>query len=311
MPMWFEGLFTPDLFNAMIRIATPLALAAIGGTFCERSGVINIALEGLMLTGAFAGVVVSYLTGNPWLGILGAALVAGILSLAHAFASVHLMANQVVVGTAINFFALGATGFMTEYIFKQPGATPSVPGLSPVKIPFLGDIPWIGHIFFNHTPIVYMTFLIVILGHFVLFKTTLGLRIRAVGEHPRASDTVGISVAKMRYLAVFISGLLGGLAGANLSVENVKLFSEGMSAGRGFIALAANIFGKWTPIGSWVASLVFGFAGSLELRVQLLKVPPEFLLMLPYVLTIIVLAGAMGRAIPPAAIGKPYRKDSD
>ena len=304
-----KEIITPALFTGMIRIATPLALAAIGGTICERSGIVNIALEGLILIGAFVSVVVSYFTGSAWLGVLGAVIISALFSLLLAYFSINLRANQVIVGTAINIFALGATGFLTDFIFKEAGATPGVAGLNPIKIPVLCDIPWIGEIFFQQKPIIYLTFLIIALSQFILFKTKIGLRIRAVGEHPRAADTVGINVSKIRYLAVIISGALGGLAGAQLALEEIRRFVEYMSGGRGFIALAANVFGKWTPIGSWFGSLLFGFAQALQLRIGVFKIPPEFTNMIPYILTIIVLAGAMGRATAPAALGKPYIKD--
>ena len=304
-----KEIITPALFVGMIRIATPLALAAIGGTICERSGIINIALEGLILIGAFVSVVVSYFTGSAWLGVLGAVIISALFALLLAYFSINLRANQVIVGTAINIFALGATGFLTDFIFKEAGATPGVAGLNPIKIPVLCDIPWIGEIFFQQKPIIYLTFLIIILSQFILFKTKIGLRIRAVGEHPRAADTVGINIYKIRYLAVIISGALGGLAGAQLALEEIRRFVEYMSGGRGFIALAANVFGKWTPIGSWLGSLLFGFAQALQLRIGVFKIPSEFTNMIPYILTIIVLAGAMGRATAPHALGKPYVKD--
>ncbi|HZJ02163.1 MAG TPA: ABC transporter permease [Thermoleophilia bacterium] len=307
----------PSTYQAMIRISTPLALAAIGGTFCERTGVVNIALEGIMLVGAFAGAVFSYYAQAswgfsegmaPWVGLIGAVSMGMLFSLLHGVGSIHLRADQVVIGAALNILALGGTGFLTQAIFGVAGASPRVGSFDPVPIPGLVKIPFLGQVLFNHTPIVYMAIVIAIAGQFILFRTPIGLRLRSVGEHPKAADTVGISVYKMRYVGVLISGALGGLAGANLSLEAVSQFSENMTRGRGFIALAANIFGKWTPLGSWLSSLLFGFAESLKLRTQVIDIPPEFILMLPYVLTIVVLAGAMGRAIPPDAIGKPYSK---
>lgn len=304
-------------YQAMIRISTPLALAAIGGTFCERTGVVNIALEGIMLVGAFSGAVFSYYaqaswgfseTLAPWVGLIGAVTMGMIFSLLHGVGSIHLRADQVVVGAALNILALGSTGFLTQALFGVAGATPRVASFDPVAVPGLSSIPFLGPVLFNHTPIVYMAVIIAVGGQYVLFRTPLGLRLRAVGEHPKAAETVGVSVYRMRYLGVLVSGALGGLAGANLSLEAVSQFSENMTRGRGFIALAANIFGKWTPLGSWLSSLLFGLAESLKLRTQVIQLPPEFILMLPYVLTIVVLAGAMGRAVPPNAIGKPYTK---
>ncbi|MBU2602058.1 MAG: ABC transporter permease [Actinobacteria bacterium] len=301
----------------MLRISTPLALAAIGGTFCERTGVVNIALEGIMLVGAFSGAVFSYYAmaawgfgeaTAPWIGLVGAVTMGMLFSSLHGLGSIHLRADQVVVGAALNILALGATGFLTQAFFGVAGASPRVASFDPMPIPLLSDIPFLGQVLFDHTPIVYMAIVAAIVGQYVLFRTPIGLRMRAVGEHPKAADTVGVSVYRIRYLGVLISGALGGLAGANLSLEAVSQFSENMTRGRGFIALAANIFGKWTPMGSWLSSMLFGFAESLKLRTQVIDLPPEFILMLPYVLTIVVLAGAMGRAVPPNAIGKPYSK---
>jgi ABC-type uncharacterized transport system permease subunit len=313
---------TPDLFASAIRIATPLALAAIGGTICERSGVVNIALEGIMLIGAFFGVVVTLATGQVWLGV-AAAVVAGIaLSGIHAFASVTLRMDQVVSGTALNILALGLTGFLMEVLYGHPGATDGIAHqIQPLfNFPasagggFLSTVwYWIDELLFSYTPIVYIAILVAVLGQWAMYRTRWGLRLRALGEHPRAADTVGVRVIAGRYMAVLISGALGGLAGANLSLEQVGSFSENMTSGRGFIALAANIFGRWTPMGSYLASLLFGFAEALEIKMQsfanVIQIPVQFFLMLPYVLTVVVLAGFMGRAVGPAQVGKPYEKE--
>jgi general nucleoside transport system permease protein len=308
-------ILTPDLFASAIRMATPIALAAIGGTICERSGVVNIALEGMMLFGAFMGVVGTTLTGSPWMGLLVAVASGMSLALVHAFASITLRTDQVVSGTAINILALGLTGFLMEVIFGHPGTTDPVPRLMPVFNfggPTDGVWNWINTIVFSYTPIVYMAIIIAVVGQWALFRTRWGLRLRALGEHPRAADTVGVSVIRGRYSAVIVSGALGGMAGANLTLEQVGSFTEGMTNGRGFIALAANIFGRWTPAGSYLASLLFGFADALQIKLQLFRdviaIPSQFFLMLPYVLTVIVLAGVVGRAVAPAAIGKPYEK---
>ena len=318
--MW-SSFFTPDLFASAIRMATPLALAAIGGTICERSGVVNIALEGIMLVGAFFGVVVTLATGNVWIGVLGAVAAGVALSAIHAFASVTLRMDQVVSGTALNILALGLTGFLMEVIYGHPGATDSVAHqLGPVfdfpsgAAGVLGTIwTWVDQIVFSYTPIVYVAIIVAIVAQWAMFRTRWGLRLRALGEHPRAADTVGVRVLAGRYVAVLISGVLGGLAGANLTLEQVGSFSENMTSGRGFIALAANIFGRWTPVGSYLASLLFGFAEAIEIRMQsfqnVINIPVQFFLMLRYVLVVIVLAGFMGRAVGPAAIGKPYEKE--
>ncbi|MRS12518.1 MAG: ABC transporter permease [Actinobacteria bacterium] len=312
-------IITPDLFAAALRMATPLALAAIGGTICERSGVINIALEGMMLTGAFFGTAVVLVTNSPWLGVLGAVGAGVIMASVHAFASINLRADQTVSGTAINLLALGMTGFLMEIWYGHPGTTDQIGVLRPVltlDAPGGGFLPevwrWVSGIFLSHTPIVYITILIAITAQWAVYHTKWGLRLRALGEHPRAVDTVGVNVLRGRWVAVLISGGLAGLAGANLTIEQVGSFTEGMTNGRGFIALAANIFGRWTPVGSYLAALLFGFADALQIKLQILRgvisVPPQFFLMLPYVLTVIVLAGVIGRAVAPAASGIPYRK---
>jgi len=315
-----EHILTPDLFASAIRMATPLALAAIGGTICERSGVVNIALEGMMLVGAFAGVAVALVTGHTWVGVAAAILAGMVFAALHGFASITLRADQVVSGTAINILALGLTGFLMEVIYGHPGTTDAAATLAPLfrmQGPTQGAAGgiwrWVSGIFLSHTPLVYATIAIAAVAQWAMFRTTWGLRLRALGEHPRAADTVGIDVVRGRYVAVLVSGALAGLAGANLSLEQVGSFTEGMTSGRGFIALAANIFGRWTPAGSYLASLLFGFADALQIKLQILRgivnIPPQLFFMLPYILTVVVLAGVMGRAIAPAAIGKPYEKE--
>lgn len=322
-----SDIVSPDLFASAIRMATPLALAAIGGTICERSGVVNIALEGIMLIAGFAGVATTLAVQGtagaaaPWIGLLAAVAAGTLMSLVHAFASITLRSDQVVSGTAINILALGLTGFLMEIVYGHPGTTDAV--LYKLKPLFQVEAPggsvmaevwrWFAGIFLSHTPLVYGAIIIAVAFQWALYKTRWGLRLRALGEHPRAADTVGIRVLAGRYVAVLISGVLGGLAGANLTLEQVGSFNEGMTSGRGYIALAANIFGRWTPIGSYLASLLFGFADALQIKLQafkdVIKIPTEFFLMLPYILTIVVLAGVMGRAVAPAAVGKAYVKE--
>lgn len=300
------------LLASGLRSATPLMYAAIGGIFSERAGVVNIALEGIMLTGAFTGMLVSYYTGSPWLGVLFAMIAGGLIALIHAFVSIEFRANQVVSGVAINMLAGGLTSFFLRAIFKHAGQSPSVNALKKISFDWLGNIPVLGTIFNDHSPLVWLALFSIVAAHFVLFKTTFGLRVRAVGEHPEAADTVGISVKKIRYICVIISGVMAGIGGATLSLGLLDLFTENMTAGRGFIALAAVIFGKWTPIGAFLAALLFGIADAMQMLAQTLQItflPREFWLMLPYVLTLLALAGFIGRSTPPAASGEPYDKD--
>lgn len=314
----FSEIVTPELFASAVRLATPIALAAIGGAICERSGVVNIAMEGLMLIAAFAGVTAALFTGSTWMGVLAAVIASVLFSAIHAWASVNLRADQVVSGTAINILALGVTGFLMETIYGHPGTTNSVQTIRPLlDLPTGGDgllgtvWRWIDVVFLSYTPIVYMGIFAAIFLTWAMYRTRWGLRLRALGEHPRAADTVGVNVLRGRWVAVMISGAMAGLAGANLTLEQVGSFTENMTNGRGFIALAANIFGRWTPGGAYLASLLFGFADALQLKLQLfseiIDIPPQFFLMLPYVLTVVVLAGVVGRAVAPAAVGKPYK----
>ncbi|MGE5672451.1 MAG: ABC transporter permease [Mycobacterium leprae] len=278
-----------------LRSATPLMLAAMGGVFSERSGVFNIALEGIMLTGAWAAVYFSFLTGSPWLGVLGAIICGVLISLIHAIASIQFKANQVVSGVAINLLAPGFTEFMMNKVWANAGQSPSV-----AKV---GDL-------FHLNLFVYIALALVLLSHWVLFHTSWGLRLRSVGEHPLAADTVGVNVYAMKYWGVLLSGLFAGIAGASLSIGLVSGFHNNMTSGRGFIALAAMIFGKWNPIGAMWACLLFGFADALGVIAQIFGVhlPNQFMQMAPYIITMLALAGVIGRSTPPAAGGIPYEK---
>lgn len=307
-----------SLFASTIRAATPLMLAALGGIFSERSGIVNIALEGIMLVGAFFAMMVSYFGAQMGLppqvsaaaGLMGAVVFGFLISMIHAVVSIRFQANQVVSGVAINILALGLTGFLLQFIFKTSGNSPSVPNLPAMPIPLLSKIPVLGDIFFNQSPIVYIALLAVPISAFVLFRTPLGLRLRSVGEHPKAADTMGINIFRLRYLGVGLSGMLGGLGGAYLSIGQLNIFTEGMTNGRGYIALAAVIFGKWNPWGALGACLLFGLADAIQISLQNagVNIPSDFLLMLPYILTLIALAGFIGRSNPPAAAGVPYEK---
>lgn len=312
------SVLTVALFASTIRAATPLILAALGGIFSERSGVVNIALEGIMLIGAFFAMLISYygaqLGWSPLTsalsGMVGAMIFGFLISMIHAVVSIRFRADQVVSGVAINILALGLTGFLLQLIFNTSGNSPSVPNLAAAPIPVLSGIPVLGDIFFNQPPIVYLAMIAVPISSFVLFKTPLGLRMRSVGEHPKAADTMGINVFKLRYLGVGVSGILAGLGGAYLSIGQLNIFTENMTNGRGFIALAAVIFGKWNPWGALGACLLFGFADAIQISLQNagVNIPSDFLLMLPYILTLVALAGFIGRSNPPAASGVPYEK---
>jgi ABC-type uncharacterized transport system permease subunit len=297
------------LFTATLRMATPIAFAAFGGIFSERVGVVNIGLEGMMLTGAFAGVTVSYYTQNPWLGVMASVVAGGMLGLLHAILTVTFKGDQIVSGTGINIFSLGFTAYMSEVIWGSRGASESVPALKVINIPLLKDIPVIGEILGSHTPLVYVMLIVAVISQILLFKTSLGLRLRAVGEYPAAADTAGINVDKLKYLGIVISGMLAGLGGAFLSLGHLSLFAWGMTGGRGFIALAAMIFGKWMPYGVLGASLLFGFTDALQMRLQSLGLlPPQIILAIPYIITVIVLAGVVRKTKAPSDY-KPYSKE--
>ena len=297
------------LVAAMLRYATPLAFAAMGGIFSERSGVVNIGLEGMMLAGAFFGILGADKL-NSWpLGLLCAAVAGGLFALVHAFFAIHLRADQIVGGTAINFLALGITGYLFIDIYGGEGTPPNIPDIPDVHLSFLEDWYFIGPVLGQLNLMIWLAFLTVLATWVVLFKTPVGLRIRAVGEHPRAADTVGISVYKTRYAAVVLSGILAALGGAYLSIGFVNSFNQNMTVGRGFIALAAVIFGNWRPWGAAAAALLFGFSSALAQRLPAYSESAAVLFQaLPYVLTLIAVAGVIGRSIPPAAVGRPYKK---
>jgi len=306
-----EKVFNIAIFASTLRIATPILLASLGGVMSERSGVINIGLEGMMLMGAFGAAVGSYFYG-PWTGILIGIAIGGLMGLLHAFMSVTVKANQIISATAINIFAVGFPNIMVPIIWPGYHAiTPVVPVIKDIRLPLIADLPVIGTIIGNQNPIVYIALILVPIINYFLFRTPLGLRIRSVGEHPKAADTLGINVVKMRYIAVISSGFLAGLGGAFLSIAYQSQFSRAMTQGRGFIGLAAMIFGRWKPVGAFIACLLFGFADALQASAQSagVPIPPELLLAAPYVLTLIALVGLIGkRAVGPAANGKPYEK---
>ncbi|MBC8062066.1 MAG: ABC transporter permease [Clostridiaceae bacterium] len=298
------------LLAATLRMATPLIFAGLGGVFSEKSGVVNIGLEGIMVIGAFFAVYGTYATKNPFLGIVYAMVAGMAVSLIHAFLSITMRADQVISGTAINLFSTAFASFMIVKVFHKGGQTDTVTSL-PYKLPkFIKDIPIIGDLLNDLNWFVILALILVFVSSYVLYKTRLGLRIRAVGEHPAAADTLGINVYKIRYLCVVISGALAGLGGAALSIGITPVYREGMVSGRGFIALAAMIFGNWKPKGTMWACLLFGFAEAFQIKAQSfgLNLPQEVYAMFPYVLTMLALAGFVGKTSPPAADGVPYEK---
>jgi general nucleoside transport system permease protein len=311
-------------FHAALIASTPLALGAYCGLFCERAGVVNIGIEGMMLIAALTSQLIAQYIGSTWLGTpmepygLPLGLFVGIMTGAvlgalFAWLSIRFKVNQIISGTVINIGALGVTGALYNVFLAggQAKGVPVSPGTFPViPIPILKDIPFFGPVLFQNQPIAYAMLVITVLAHYVLFHTPWGLRTRAVGEHPRAADTLGISVYTTRYVNVIIGGMLAGLAGTWFTLEQVGTFNLNMTGGRGFIALAALIFGKWTPLGSFGAALIFGLAQAFQIKVQVSgsPIPFQFLVMAPYVLTMVVLAGFVGRAVAPAADGIPYDK---
>jgi ABC-type uncharacterized transport system permease subunit len=292
-------IFTVFLIWSTIRSSTPLILAALGGMFSERSGVINIALEGMMLAGAFTAAAVTYAVGNPFVGLLAGMGAGALIAAIHAVACIQYRADQVVTGTAINILMIGVPGFLSGAFFLSSGSTPQIP-----KEQLVPNSP------------IWIAFALVPLAWYVLYKTPFGLRLRSVGENPEAADAAGVPVAKMRYAGVLLSGLLAGLGGAYLSIGQSSLFTRNMTSGRGFIALAALIFGKWRPVQTMLACLLFGFTEAVTNQMQgVVKlpsgedVPIQFIHMIPYVLTIVVLAGFIGSSRPPKALGNPYEKE--
>ena len=313
------------ILAATLRFATPLILCALGGLFCERSGLIDIGLEGKMLAAAFAAAAAASITGSALAGLAGEILIAVALALLHGFACITHRGNQVVSGVAINILASGLTVVFGIAWFKQGGQTPPLPPearFMPISWPAasaIRDVPLVGPLYNSlvsgHNLIVYAALLAVPLVHFIVGRTRFGLRLRAVGEAPLAVDSAGISVAWLRYRAVLICGVLTGIAGTYLSIAQSAGFSREMSAGQGFIALAALIFGKWKPLGAFGACLMFGLLDAVAIRLQgvriggLGEVPVQLIQVLPYVLTVVLLAGFIGRAVAPKAIGIPYEKE--
>lgn len=298
-----------DMLGRMVRLATPITLGALAGILCERSGVVNIAIEGTMLFAACIGFIVSLAFGNSWIGLIAAILAGSAIVMLHAVLSLHYKTDQIISGTVINILAVGVTGYLrTSVILPMEAGGNHGAALPQFSIPLLSSIPILGPMLFQHRPITYLMLILVPLVSVMLFRTPWGLRTRAIGEHPRAADTMGINVNRMRYFNVWISGMMAGLAGAWFSLEASYNFDDVMTNGRGFIALAAMIFGNWTPFGALSGALLFSAADALQIKIQGFDfaLPSQFVQMLPYVITVVVLAGVIGRARPPAAVGKPY-----
>jgi ABC-type uncharacterized transport system permease subunit len=313
-----------SMLDATIRLSTPLLLACLAGMYSERAGVFDIGLEGKMLVAAFAAATVAALTGNVWFGLLAGMAVSVTTALLQGVAAITLKGNQLIAGVAINMLAAGMTTFLGQTWFRQGGRTPPLPEggrFTPITLPFadqLRDVPIIGPIYYElisgHYLLVYVAFIMVAVTAYVLFRTRFGLRLRAVGENPKAVDTAGVSVVKLRYSAVLITGLLCGLAGAYFSIAQGSGFGNNMTAGKGFIALAALIFAKWRPVPAMFTCLLFGFLDALQIRLQGaqlggIEIPVQAIQALPYVLTVILLAGFIGKAVGPKAGGIPYTKE--
>jgi len=300
------------LLNATLQKAVPLTLGALSGLLCERAGVVNIAIEGMMLGAAMVSTIIASVTHSLWLGLLGGVLTGALLAWVHGVLSIKYKINQIISGTVINIFATGITSFISAKFLQVYQDLNNSGIFAPWPVPLLSRIPFIGPILFNHNIFVYAMYFFLIIIHVALFYTRWGLRLRSVGEHPKAADTLGINVFKTRYMAVLLGGMMAGFAGSYFTLGSVGRFDEVMTAGRGFISLAAMLFGNWMPFGSFGAGLLFGFADAMASKLAILgvKIPSDVLLMMPYVATMIVLAGVVGRAQMPAADGTPYEKES-
>lgn len=302
--------FSVDFISATIRLSIPLVFLSLGELFAERSGVVNIGLEGMMLFGAFAAVAGTFATGSPWAGVLFSIVAGAIFAVLLAYVAVSLAGDQIVTGIALNIAALGLTTFLSRTLWGI-GKNPKVSAFKAINIKGLTDLPVVGEILFYHTPLTYLAFLILPIASWILFRTRWGLHINAVGEYPRAADSLGVSVPGVRYLTIIISGMLAGIGGAYLSISQLDSFVEGMTGGRGFIALAIVIVAKWFPYRAAGVALLFGAIEALSLRIEALGFPVSFqiLRMLPYLLTLLVYAGVVGNTRMPAAITLPYTKD--
>ena len=299
------------MLSSAVLLAVPITLGAFSGILAERSGIINISIEGMMLMASMAAAITGSITKNPWIGLLGGILSSVLLALILGVLSIKYKVNQTISGTVINIFSAGLTAFISQKFLQHTQTLNNPKMFTRVPLPGLADIPLVGPILFNQNIFVYLMFIILIVLQLALFQTRWGLRLRAVGEHPKAADTLGINVIRTRYMGVILSGVVAGIAGAFFTLGSVGRFDEGMTAGKGFIGLAAMIFGNWMPTGALGAGLLFGFADAIGSKLSLLgsSIPPQFMAMAPYLITMIVLAGFIGKGQAPAAEGEPYEKE--
>jgi len=297
--------FFVGILASGIRLATPYLYAAIGETLGQRSGVLNLGVEGQMLMGAFAAFYVTFQTGNLWLGMLAAVVIGALMGLAMAFVTINLQAEQGISGIGFYLFGLGMSTLLFQMLL---GTVETVQGFAPVHIPVLSDIPIIGEIFFRQNVLVYIAFALVPITQFVLQRTTLGLKIRAVGENPEAADSLGVSVATVRYITVTLGGILSGIAGASMSIGLLNVFQQNMTSGLGFIAVALVYFGGWRPVGVMLGALLFSMVNALQLRLQVegVPIPSDLMVMMPYILTIIALVLTVQRVRSPSALTKAF-----
>lgn len=305
------GMSLAGILQSTLQRSVPITFGAMSGILCERAGVVNIAIEGMLLSGAFASAVVASATGNHWVGIAAAVITGGLLAALLAILAIRYLVDQIIAGVVINILAVGITSFLSTRVLTPFPELNDPERFGPIEIPFLSDLPSVGGIIFRQNVFVYACIAAIFILHFMLFSTRWGLRVRAVGEHPKAADTVGINVFFVRYRNVIMGGMLAGLGGAYFTLGQTGSFQQEMTAGRGFIGLAAMIFGGWAPFGAFLAGIVFGFADALQSRLSILNiaVPSQFMQMVPYLVTIIVVSGVVGRVRAPAADGRPYKKE--
>lgn len=295
-----------SLISGSLRISIPIAFGALGATFAERSGIISLGLEGMMLSGAFFGTLGSYITGNAYAGLLFAMAGGGVFGLIHALLTIKFKTDHVISGVGINLLGQGLTTVLLQVIWGNRGKSPEVSGLGNIRLPFMYNVPFLGKMLGSVSPLFIIMIAVIIVSWIVLYKTVFGLRIRVIGENPQAADTLGIDVYKIQYICVVLSGVLAGIGGAYLSIGDINMFGRDMVAGRGYIAVAATIFGGWNPAGVFVGSLLFGLAQSLQIRLQVFKIPVQFVQMLPYIVTILVLMLSRKSQRGPGAVGKHF-----